>query len=187
MKITSVRPALGAIAATAAIVLALTGCTATPNADTASKASSQEEEAHSRPETAAEAFSISDAWVKAAAADGMTGAFGVIANAGHDDITIVAATTDAAGMAELHEVAADASGAMVMGEKEGGFVIAGDGTHVLEPGADHIMLMGLRGALEPGTEVTVTLEFSDGSTTDFTAMVKEFTGANESYVGDSGN
>lgn len=183
MNITSVRPALGAVAAAAAIVLALAGCTAGSTATEPQPAgSSQQQSGHDGSEAAA--FSISDAWAKAGDAAGMTGVFGVIANASGDDITIVAASTTAAGMSELHEVAADDSGAMVMGKKEGGFVVPGGGTHVLEPGADHIMLMGLPVALEPGMPVTVTLEFSDGSTTDFTATVKSFAGANETYAGE---
>lgn len=42
----------------------------------------------------------------------------------------------------------------------------------------------LHAPLAAGEEATFTLTFSDGSTIDFTAPVKDYTGANEEYVGD---
>jgi copper(I)-binding protein len=75
-------------------------------------------------------------------------------------------------------------GNMLMREKDGGFTVPAGSEHELSPGADHIMFMGLDQDLEPGAEVTVTLEFDDGSTHEFTAPVKDFEGANESYHGD---
>ena len=93
-------------------------------------------------------------------------------------------------MVELHETVANDSGEMVMQPKEGGFVIPAGGTLTLEPGANHIMLMGLAKPIVAGDEVSFTLTFADGSTYTFTAPAKDFTGANENYVGgdmDMGN
>lgn len=162
---------LGALALVAA--LALTGC-ASGSATEADTAAAPVE---------ADTVTVSDAWVKAAA-DGMTGAFAQLANEGAADVTVVAASTDAAAMVELHETAMGDDGQMAMSEIDGGFVVAADGIRVLEPGGDHIMLMGLTGPLVAGDEVTVTLTFADDSTLEFTAPVKDYTGANEEYVGD---
>ncbi|PDP88203.1 hypothetical protein CQJ94_06835 [Glycomyces fuscus] len=135
--------------------------------------------------TAADAFSVSDPWVKAVTAEeGMTGVFGVMANDSDEEITVVSADNDAAGMVELHEVVSEGTDA-TMREKEGGFPIPAGGSSTLEPGGDHIMLMELTEDLEPGAEATVTVEFSDGSTAEFTAAVKEYAGANEEYGGDA--
>ncbi len=158
---------LGVLAAVAA--LALTGC--------ATGTSASSDEAVS---AAADVVTVSDAWVKAAD-EGMTGAFAELENDGSADVTVVAASTDAAAMVELHETAMGDDGEMAMSEVDGGFVVTAGGTHVLEPGADHIMLMSLTGPLAAGDEVTITLTFSDESTLEFTAPVKDFSGANENY------
>jgi len=129
---------------------------------------------------AADAVTIDDAWVKSAD-EGMSAAFGTLVNTGDDDVTVVAVTSAASSMLELHETVENESGEMVMREIEGGFVIPAGGELALEPGADHIMLMDLAAPLQAGDEVTFTLTFSDESTSDFTAPVKDYSGANENY------
>jgi copper(I)-binding protein len=133
--------------------------------------------------TAGEQITIDDAWVKAADS-GMSAAFGEIENTGDAAITVVAVTSPASTALELHETVADASGAMVMQQKEGGFTIPAGGALTLEPGGNHIMLMDLVDPLRAGDEVTFTLTFSDDSTFAFTAPAKDYSGANESYMGD---
>lgn len=147
-------------------LLALTGCaTAAEPAKTA---------------PAGDSVTIADGWVKATDED-MSAAFGTLTNSGSSDVTVVSAETDVAGMVELHETVENEAGEMIMREIEGGFSIPADGSLLLEPGADHIMLMGLTGPLTAGDEVTVTLTFSDDSTYEFTAPVKDYSGANETY------
>lgn len=144
------------------------------------------EEAADSAATAADAFSVTDPWIKAVTAEeGMTGVFGVLANGSDEEITVVSADYDAAGLVELHEVVSEGTDA-TMREKEGGFSIPAGGSATLEPGGDHIMLMELAEDLRPGAEATVTVEFSDGSTTEFTAAVKDYAGANEEYEGGHG-
>ena len=165
---TSTTP-LPRLAALVAISLAaLTGCASTsmPNETAATPAG--------------DAVSIDDAWVKAVDG-GMSAAFGVLENDGDEDLTVTSATTDASPMVELHETVENESGQMVMREIEGGFVIPAGGELLLEPGANHIMLMDLAQPLTAGDEVTFTLTFSDDSTFEFTAPVKDYTGANENY------
>ncbi|MEU3017447.1 copper chaperone PCu(A)C [Nocardiopsis sp. NPDC007018] len=146
-----------------------------------------EESTTARAESAhqAQAVTVTDPWVKAASTDdGMTAAFGLLTNDGDRDAVVVAARADeVSGSVELHEVISGDDGNTLMREKDGGFSVGAGADHELSPGADHIMIMGLTEDLEPGTEVTVVLEFEDGSTHEFTAPVKDFEGANENYDG----
>lgn len=128
------------------------------------------------------AVTVSDAWVKAADS-GMSAAFGTLRNDSSAPITLVSATSPASSMLQLHETVSDASGAMVMKEKDGGFVIPAGGELVLQPGGNHIMLMDLTAPLKAGEEARFTLTFSDGSTAAFSAPVKDYSGANETYQG----
>ncbi|WP_445155690.1 copper chaperone PCu(A)C [Arthrobacter sp. Hor0625] len=180
-------PALTLLAAAA---LALSGCAASAPApgQSATGAASQAAagQAGASQAGAVDGLAVSQPWVKAAAS-GMTGAFGVIRNTTGADITVTGASTPAARMAELHETVAGASGGMQMRAKEGGFVIPAGGELKLEPGANHVMLMGLTGPVKAGDEITFTLELAGGGTFTFTALAKDFRGANENYVeGDSG-
>lgn len=159
-------------AVAAACLLALTGCASTAANTTADD-----------PAVDSAGITIVDAWVKSADS-GMSAAFGELTNASDHDVTVVAATSEASDMIELHETVADDAGEMVMQAVEGGFVIPAGGSLTLEPGADHIMLMGITGPLEAGGEATFVLTFSDDSTYEFTAPIKDFSGANENYVGD---
>ncbi|MGE0819552.1 MAG: copper chaperone PCu(A)C [Candidatus Nanopelagicales bacterium] len=129
--------------------------------------------------TPAPGVTASDAWVKAVDS-GMTAAFLTLTNSTGTDVTLVQASTPAAGMVELHEMAM-VDGQMVMQPKKGGILVKAGGTAVLEPGGDHIMLMELAGPVKVGDDVALTLTFDDGSTLAVTAPAKEFDGGNESY------
>lgn len=152
-----------------AALLTFTGCAATT--DTAEPAATT---------TAAESLTITDPWVKSAET-GMSAAFGTLENTGDTDINVVSAQSPAATMIELHETVEDDSGAMVMQQKEGGFIVPANGSYELAPGANHLMLMGLTEPLVAGVDSAFTLTLSDGSTFEFTAPAKDYSGANESY------
>ncbi|WP_082574760.1 copper chaperone PCu(A)C [Arthrobacter sp. Soil763] len=173
MNMNFTYPALTVLAAAA---LALSGCA--PSAPASAPSAT---DAAASPAAAADGLAVSQPWVKAAAS-GMTGAFGVIKNTTGADITVTGASTPAARMAELHETVAGTSGGMQMRAKEGGFVIPAGGELKLEPGANHVMLMGLTGPVKAGDEITLTLELAGGGTFSFTALAKDFRGANENYV-----
>ncbi|OIQ91776.1 hypothetical protein GALL_263150 [mine drainage metagenome] len=132
--------------------------------------------------TTSAAVTMVDPWVKAADS-GMTGVFGTISNTRDTDVRLTAGTSSAAAKVELHEMAADASGTMVMRPKEGGFVVPAHGSLTLSPGGLHIMLMGLTAPVKPGDDVRVTLSADDGTTLEVTASARSFAGANESYSG----
>ncbi|GAB3250280.1 hypothetical protein GCM10027425_07580 [Alteromonas gracilis] len=165
----------GALSAALAATLVLSGCGADePDAAPAAEASAAAD--------AAPALAIGDSWIKATDTE-MTAAFGVLTNSSDEDVVIESASTDVAGLVELHEVV-EKDGQMVMQPKAGGISVPAGGEHLLEPGGDHVMLMDLQRALEPGEEIPVTLSLSNGQTLEFTAVVKEFSGAEEDYMGD---
>ncbi|RVW10826.1 copper chaperone PCu(A)C [Prescottella agglutinans] len=130
--------------------------------------------------TDAASITVQDSWVKAADG-GMTALFGTIRNDSDSDVTLVSATSSASPRVELHEMAPDGTGAMKMREKDGGMTIKAHDTYALKPGADHIMLFDLPAPVQAGSEVSFTLKFSDGATTQITSQVRDFTGARESY------
>lgn len=139
-------------------------------------------DATAAPAAVAASVTLTDGWAKAAES-GMTAVFGSLENTGSEDLVVVAVETDAAESAELHEMVDDGSGTMTMREKDGGFPIAA-GEHLhLEPGGNHIMLLGLTAPLLAGDEVDVEISFDDGSTLEVAVPVKDFEGANESYDG----
>ncbi|TIC84584.1 copper chaperone PCu(A)C [Nocardioides sp. GY 10127] len=173
----STRPRLRTLASTALLVTALgTGLTA---CGSDSEASSDASSSASADATMASEITMEDPWVKAVDS-GMTAAFGTLENSGGSDATLVSVTSDASDTIQLHETV-EKDGTMQMQEKDGGFTIAAGGDHELSPGGDHIMFMDVTDALEPGDTVTLTLTFSDDSTLDVDATVKDYSGADESY------
>lgn len=167
MNIRTSLPRFGAMIALS--LLALTGCTA-PTAATPTDT------------PAADALRIDDAWVKSAD-EGMSAAFGTLVNESDEDVTVTAVSSAASPMIELHETVENDAGEMVMREIAGGFVVPAGGRLTLEPGGDHIMMMDLAAPLRAGDEVSFTMTMSDDSTVEFTAPVKDYSGANENYDG----
>ncbi|MFY1689159.1 copper chaperone PCu(A)C [Plantactinospora sp. WMMB782] len=172
-----VRRRAATFAATVLAVLAATGCGQTVDtpADPPGPASSAS--------TDSATFMVRDPWVKAAD-KGMTAAFGTLVNNTGADVTITAVSTSVSPI-ELHEMTMK-DGSMVMRPKTGGITVKAGGSHVLEPGGDHFMLMELGRPVRAGDELTFTLTFADGRTSEFTAVAKPFTGAEESYDPSSG-
>jgi len=166
----TIRPVLPLFIAAS---LALAGCSspATPSPSSASQG--------------AAGLSMGEPWVKASA-DGMTGAFGIVTNNTDRELVVVGASTPSASMVQLHETVKGDDGATTMRAKEGGFTVPAHGEFRLEPGANHIMLMGLAKPLAPGDVITVELETSDGGQLTFSAPAKDFSGANENYEGSHG-
>lgn len=168
---------LRALFATATIALLATACGGT----TSDEAATTTTEEAAAPVTDAEALNMRDGWVKAAES-GMSAAFGVLENRSDEDIVVTAATSDMFPTIELHETVEDPSGEMIMREKEGGFVIPAGGEYLLQPGANHIMLMEMVKPVVAGESVTIALVMEDGSTFEFDATAKDYSGANERYM-----
>jgi copper(I)-binding protein len=155
-----------AVALLAAALLAACGST---SSSTTSSSSSP----------AGSGVTAADPWVKSAP-DGMTAAFMTLSNPTGTEQVLVSASTPVSPMVQLHEMVMQ-DGQMVMQEKKGGIVVPAGGTAVLEPGGNHIMLMGLTEPVKAGQQVPVTLTFASGLTLEVTAVGKDFTGAEESY------
>lgn len=147
--------------------------TAAPAAATPSAPSS------ATPSAVASVLTVTDPWVKTAK-KGMSAAFGTLVNNTDAEVTIVSGVSPISPVIELHEVV-DSKGKMIMRPKEGGIVIPPKGTHQLQPGGDHIMLMGVTEAVKPGAQIPFTLTLKDGRTVEFTAVGKDFAGGKEDY------
>lgn len=178
--------ALSLVASLALAGGALSACApaATPaSATSTAPAASTPSDAPSDAQHGVAAVSIADSWVKATESDNdMSGMFGVLHNRSDQARTIVKASSDSAGMVQLHTTEPTANGGSVMKEKEGGFPIPAGGSITFEPGGNHVMLMGLKSVLKAGDTVKVTLTLDDGSTLVVDAPVKAFSGAKESYA-----
>lgn len=87
-------------------------------------------------------------------------AFMTIKNAGATDCVLTAVSApDVTDRAEMHTHRED-NGVMSMVQIESITIPAG-GTHALERGADHVMMMNTRKPLAEGDEVAMTLDFGD--------------------------
>ncbi len=143
-----------------AAALVLTGCTQTPD------------------------VTVSDYWVKSSEmsmVEGMTAVYGTITNNSGQDITLLGGSTDVAGVVEVHEMAM-IDGAMKMQKIDGGLVIPAGQSVVLEPGGNHLMLMELTQAVEPGSQISVTLDFEGTEDLTLEGVVgKPAQGGDEEY------
>jgi copper(I)-binding protein len=166
------------LSAATAAALALSGC-----GSSGGESSGNDESGGGSQGSEGGELQLADGWVKAADS-GMTAAFGTLRNDSDEDIVLTGVSSEVADMGELHVTEKDGSGEMTMREAEDGFTIPAGGEHELEPGADHLMLMGLSEPVASGTTATVTVVADDGREWEFEVPAREFSGADESY--DSG-
>ena len=116
------------------------------------------------PALACDGFSVEDAYVRTSTAMSTSGAaFMQMHNAGGADCRLTGARTDVSAVTQLHTHQIDANGIARMIEVEDGFALPAGGSHALERGGDHLMLMGLSQPLTQGQTVHVTFVFEDGS------------------------
>jgi copper(I)-binding protein len=80
-------------------------------------------------------------------------------NSGATDDRLISAQSDVADMVMLHANSQDANGVMSMTAMGEGMALPAGGSHVLERGGDHIMLMGLTKPLAEGDTFTLILTF----------------------------
>jgi copper(I)-binding protein len=91
-------------------------------------------------------------------------------NRSDQDQALVAAESDVSEIVELH-THIEEGGMMRMRQIEKIDVPAGE-TVILQPGGLHVMLIGLRQALEPDQTIDLTLVFEDGSRMPVQAPVR---------------
>ena len=121
-------------------------------------------------------ITATNAFIKATDGEMMTGAFMTITNSTSDDVLLVGASSSAAQLVEIHQVVDG-----VMSKLEDGLSISAGDSAELSPGGNHIMLIGLASDIISGTEVPITLEFSDGSKIDVAAIAKDLNVGDEEY------
>jgi len=123
---------------------------------------------------AAEGIMVDDAYIRSSTAKSTSGAaFMVVMNHSGADDRLIGASSDVADKVELHSHNSDDNGVMRMGEIEGGVAIAADEMHAFKRGGDHLMFMGLKGPLEQGAMVPVTLEFEKAGAVEIEVMVDQ--------------
>jgi len=111
-----------------------------------------------------ETLHIHDAYARVNGGIGATGAaFFTVHNNGTADDRIIGARADIADKVELHTHIMDEAGVMKMVEVKEGFPVPAGDMHMLERGADHVMLMGLKAELKDGDTFPLTVVFDSGA------------------------
>ena len=113
-------------------------------------------------EESATDVTVTGVWIREPA-EGQTvsAAYGVIANNGDEDITLVGASAPIEGTVEIHETIMEDDGTMSMQERTDGFLIPAGGEITLEPGGSHVMIMDIEPTEIVGT-IDVTFIFDSG-------------------------
>lgn len=103
---------------------------------------------------------------------GTSAVYMTITNPTDADDALVAASTDAAGIVEIHETTLNENDVMAMRPAEGGIPVPAGETAVLQPGGFHVMLLEPM-AMAPGDAILVTLEFESGAQVTVAAPVED--------------
>jgi periplasmic copper chaperone A len=118
---------------------------------------------------ASQPVQISGAWIRAAV-KGQSGTGGFMTLTSAKAATLVGFTSTVAKANQLHQMVMDGD-VMRMSEIKAIDMPAGQAVE-LKPGGNHIMLMGLKNALNVGDTVKLTLKFKDASGKPFTQKVE---------------
>lgn len=106
------------------------------------------------------AIRVSDAWSPATPPGAPTAAgYLTITNAGRTADRLLGGSTPVAAEVQLHSMSTQ-GGIMRMRPVTGGLAIAPGETLRIQPGGQHLMLVGLKRALKVGERAPVTLEFA---------------------------
>lgn len=178
------RTASALIAGSAALTLALAGCSSDDQAtDTTESTTSSAAESTSAKEQSGDAVELNDAYIKEKPADKMmTGIFGVLTNNTDKDIKISSFKIEGLKEGTKFEQHDTKDGKMF--EVPEGLTIPANGELVLQPGSTHLMIMGNDEAMEQGAEYKLVLEFSDGSSITKDVEVRVQAAGEEDYGND---
>jgi len=116
-------------------------------------------------------FELSDAWARPARENGVTAVYLNVLNGTDQPDTLLALSSTASGLVELHETYDRGDGMMGMREAEDPTFPARDVVQMV-PGGKHIMLMQLNRELKEGDTVDLTLEFAGAGEITITAPVR---------------
>lgn len=104
-------------------------------------------------------LSIDRLWARETAQGQTTGGgFLTISNSGKTEDRLVGGSTPVAKELQIHSMVMD-HGVMKMRRVMDGLPVPAGGTLELKPGSYHVMFIGLKGQLKPGTKVPATLLF----------------------------
>lgn len=122
-----------------------------------------------------ESITVTDPWGRTSPVAAENGAFYMmLTNNGSEDDTLLAASTDACGMVELHEMYDKGEGVMGMRPVEGGSIpVPAGGSAELKPGGLHVMCMMKQVDFEAGTEIPLTLTFENAGELEVTAEIRD--------------
>lgn len=130
--------------------------------------------------TAAQTVVVTQAWVRASSfsdhTGGMTGAFAKITNRTSKTVTLIGGSSSFAPMVQVHQVVDG-----MMSEKAGGIKIAPGKSVMLQPGGLHVMLMGLKKEIKPGTMVDLKLNFNNAKPISLKLLSKTADAGDEEY------
>jgi copper(I)-binding protein len=112
-------------------------------------------------------ISVADAWASPASrAGGSMAAYMTIANQGREADVLKRVHAKMAKSVEMAQPTVTADGVMQMRKVEGGLPIEAGASLVFEPGGTHLMLLGLKDALDAGEQLLLTLEFDRAGAVD---------------------
>ena len=118
-------------------------------------------------------FEIHDAWARAVPDSGTaTAEYMTFVNGTARRIRITGFSSDAARAVELHRTSIDANGESRMTMTDSISIAPGD-TLAMKPGGYHLMLIGTKQPLRPGTMTRTVMHLSDGSILSTSVKVRE--------------
>lgn len=179
------RTATALIAGSAALTLALAGCSSDDNtaAEVTESATSAATEATSVMEKSDAAVQLADAYIKEKPADkGMTAIFGTLTNNTDKDIKVSSFKLEGLKEGTKFEQHDTKDGKMF--EVPEGLTIPANGELVLEPGSTHFMIMNNDEAMDVGAEYKLIIELSDGSSITQDVEVRVQPAGEEDYGND---
>lgn len=119
-------------------------------------------------------ITVTDPWGRPSPAMADAAAFYMeIDNATDTDVTLIAASTNACGVVELHESSMNDDGVMMMAEQEAGIAVPAGSATTLEPGGLHVMCLQMTDPLAVGDSIDVELEFDDGTSESVVVEIRE--------------
>ena len=124
------------------------------------------------PRTDAGSLTVRDVWARPGIAGGNSAIYFIIDNRQGQADTLLSASSDAAGVVELHISKMDEEGNMTMEHQENVPIPSGEEV-VFKPGGLHVMLMNLSDDLQPDEKITATLTFQNAGSVEVEATIRE--------------
>jgi periplasmic copper chaperone A len=117
---------------------------------------------------------VSDCWIRSMPGDTPSGGYFKLMNMSDKPVDLVSISTDAFGMAMLHQTQSSGSTSkMVMVDKA---TVPANGTLAFAPGGYHVMFEHAKKPLTVGSTVPVTFKFGDGENVESQCAVKNAAG-----------